>query len=60
MISVEITNCIVKKTLIGQGISVDMSFLNTFKQLGIPDSELFPHDNYYSASLKKEWKLSNA
>nr|KYP40394.1 hypothetical protein KK1_038286 [Cajanus cajan] len=40
VISVEIHNCIVKKTLINQGSSADILYWNTFKQLGIPEEEL--------------------
>lgn len=45
VISVEITNCIVRKTLVDQGSLVDILFWNTFRQLDIPDSELLPHDD---------------
>ncbi|XP_020238619.1 uncharacterized protein LOC109817702 [Cajanus cajan] len=44
VISVEIHNCIVRKTLVDQGSSADILYWNTFKQLGIPESELVPYD----------------
>ncbi|XP_020229310.1 uncharacterized protein LOC109810299 [Cajanus cajan] len=44
VISVEIHNCIVRKTLVDQGSSADILYWNTFKQLGIPKSELVPYD----------------
>nr|KYP38411.1 hypothetical protein KK1_040341 [Cajanus cajan] len=44
VISVEIHNCIVKKTLIDQGSSADILYWNTFKQLGIPEEELTPYN----------------
>ncbi|XP_020227232.1 uncharacterized protein LOC109808591 [Cajanus cajan] len=45
VISVEIHNCIVKKTLIDQGSSADILYWNTFKQLGISEKELIPYDD---------------
>nr|KYP47653.1 Transposon Ty3-G Gag-Pol polyprotein [Cajanus cajan] len=45
VISVEIHNCIVKKTLIDQGSSADIIYWNTFKQLGISEKELLPYDD---------------
>ncbi|XP_020230501.1 uncharacterized protein LOC109811243 [Cajanus cajan] len=45
VISVEIHNCIVKKTLIDQGNSADILYWNTFKQLGISEKELIPYDD---------------
>ncbi|XP_020233820.1 uncharacterized protein LOC109813935 [Cajanus cajan] len=44
VISVEIHNCIVRKTLVEQGSLADILYWNTFKQLGIPESELVPYD----------------
>ncbi|XP_020230854.1 uncharacterized protein LOC109811501 [Cajanus cajan] len=44
VISVEIHNCIVRKTLVDQGSSADILYWNTFKQLGIPEIELVPYD----------------
>ncbi|XP_020209186.1 uncharacterized protein LOC109794123 [Cajanus cajan] len=44
VISVEINNCIVKKTLIDQGSSADILYWKTFKQLGIPEEELKHYD----------------
>ncbi|XP_020224153.1 uncharacterized protein LOC109806183 [Cajanus cajan] len=44
VISVEIHNYIVHKTLVDQGSSADILYWNTFKQLGIPESELVPYD----------------
>ncbi|XP_020238883.1 uncharacterized protein LOC109817941 [Cajanus cajan] len=44
VISVEIHNCIVRKTLVDQGSSADILYWSTFKQLGIPESELIPYD----------------
>ncbi|XP_020239392.1 uncharacterized protein LOC109818356 [Cajanus cajan] len=44
LISVEIRNCIVKKTLIDQGSSADILYWNTFVQLGIPEEELTPYN----------------
>ncbi|XP_027357261.1 uncharacterized protein LOC113866650 [Abrus precatorius] len=40
VISVDILNCTVRKTLIDQGSSADILYWNTFKQLGIPEEEL--------------------
>ncbi|XP_027351113.1 uncharacterized protein LOC113862197 [Abrus precatorius] len=40
VISVDILNCSVRKTLIDQGSSTDILYWNTFKQLGIPEEEL--------------------
>ncbi|XP_020240236.1 uncharacterized protein LOC109819062 [Cajanus cajan] len=45
VISIEIHNCIVKKTLIDQGSSADILYWNTFKQLGISEKELIPYDD---------------
>nr|KYP44308.1 Transposon Ty3-G Gag-Pol polyprotein [Cajanus cajan] len=45
VISVEIHNCIVKKTLVDQGSSADILYWNTFKQLGISERELVPYDD---------------
>ncbi|XP_020225216.1 uncharacterized protein LOC109807099 [Cajanus cajan] len=44
VISVEIHNCIVRKTLVDQGSSADILYWNTFKQLGISEKELMPYD----------------
>nr|KYP34711.1 hypothetical protein KK1_044312 [Cajanus cajan] len=44
VISVEIHNCIVRKTLVDQGNSADILYWNTFKQLGIPEAELIPYN----------------
>ncbi|XP_020225264.1 uncharacterized protein LOC109807148 [Cajanus cajan] len=44
VISVEIHNCIVRKTLVDQGSSANILYWNTFKQLGIPESKLIPYD----------------
>nr|KYP34527.1 hypothetical protein KK1_044506 [Cajanus cajan] len=44
VISVEIRNCIVKKTLIDQGSSADILYWNTFKQLDNPEEELTPYN----------------
>ncbi|XP_020225451.1 uncharacterized protein LOC109807341 [Cajanus cajan] len=44
VISVEIHNCIVWKTLVDQGSSADILYWNTFKQLGIPEAELIPYN----------------
>ncbi|XP_020201880.1 uncharacterized protein LOC109787735 [Cajanus cajan] len=43
VISVEMHNCIVKKTLVDQGSSTDILYWNTFKQLGIPEESLEPY-----------------
>ncbi|XP_027348031.1 uncharacterized protein LOC113859462 [Abrus precatorius] len=40
VISIDILNCTVWKTLIDQGSSTDILYWNTFKQLGIPEEEL--------------------
>ncbi|XP_027357444.1 uncharacterized protein LOC113866844 [Abrus precatorius] len=40
VISVDILNCTVRKTLIDQGSSADILYRNTFKQLGIAEQEL--------------------
>ncbi|XP_020234186.1 uncharacterized protein LOC109814229 [Cajanus cajan] len=45
VISVEIHNCIVKKTLVDQGSSADILYWNTFKQLGISEKELILYDD---------------
>ncbi|XP_020232147.1 uncharacterized protein LOC109812565 [Cajanus cajan] len=45
VISVEIHNFIVKKTLVDQGSSADILYWNTFKQLGISETELIPYDD---------------
>ncbi|XP_020207064.1 uncharacterized protein LOC109792094 [Cajanus cajan] len=37
VISVEINNCIVRKTLVDQGSSADILYWKTFEQLGIPE-----------------------
>ncbi|XP_020229886.1 uncharacterized protein LOC109810754 [Cajanus cajan] len=44
VISVEIHNCIVWKTLVDQGSSADILYWNTFKQLGILEAELVPYN----------------
>ncbi|XP_020208397.1 uncharacterized protein LOC109793340 [Cajanus cajan] len=44
VISVEINNCLVKKTLVDQGSSADILYWKTFEQLGIPEQELTPYD----------------
>ncbi|XP_020207204.1 uncharacterized protein LOC109792222 [Cajanus cajan] len=44
VISVEIHNCIVRKTLVNQGSSADILYWNTFKQLGILEAELIPYN----------------
>uniref|UniRef100_A0A151UFM4 Uncharacterized protein n=1 Tax=Cajanus cajan TaxID=3821 RepID=A0A151UFM4_CAJCA len=44
VISVEIHNCIVRKTLVDQGSSADILYWNTFKKLGIPEAEFIPYD----------------
>ncbi|XP_020211745.1 uncharacterized protein LOC109796485 [Cajanus cajan] len=46
VISVEINNCIVKKTLVDQGSSTDILYWKTFEQLGIPEEELTPYDEF--------------
>ncbi|XP_020205721.1 uncharacterized protein LOC109790885 [Cajanus cajan] len=43
VISVEINNCVVKKTLVDQGSSADILYWKTFEQLGIPKQELTPY-----------------
>nr|KYP40725.1 hypothetical protein KK1_037943 [Cajanus cajan] len=43
VISVEMHNCIVKKTLVDQGSSADILYWNTFVQLGIPKESLEPY-----------------
>lgn len=43
VISVEMHNCIVKKTLVDQGSSTDILYWNTFVQLGIPEEILEPY-----------------
>ena len=44
IISVEITNCMVQKTLIDQWSSIDILFWDTFKQLNIPETKHLSHD----------------
>jgi len=44
VISFEVANCLVRKTLVDQGSSIEILFWNTFKQLDIPESMLQPHD----------------
>lgn len=43
--SVEIANCIIKKSLVDQGSSTDILFWNTFKHMDIPEFEILPHDD---------------
>ncbi|XP_020216893.1 uncharacterized protein LOC109800524 [Cajanus cajan] len=43
VISVEMHNCIVKKTLVDQGSSADILYWNTFVQLGILEESLEPY-----------------
>lgn len=45
VISVEITNYIVKNTLVDQGSSTNILFWNTFKKMEIPESEILLHDD---------------
>ena len=45
VISVKITNYIVKTTHIDQGSSSDILFWNTFKQMNIPESKILPRDD---------------
>ncbi|XP_027351177.1 uncharacterized protein LOC113862287 [Abrus precatorius] len=40
VVSVDILNCTIQKTLINQGSSADILYWNTFKQLGLPEEEL--------------------
>uniref|UniRef100_A0A151UDG0 Retrotransposon gag domain-containing protein n=1 Tax=Cajanus cajan TaxID=3821 RepID=A0A151UDG0_CAJCA len=44
VISVEINNCLVWKTLVNQGSLDDILYWKTFKQLGIPKQELTPYN----------------
>uniref|UniRef100_A0A151UHV5 Gag-pol polyprotein n=2 Tax=Cajanus cajan TaxID=3821 RepID=A0A151UHV5_CAJCA len=44
VISVEINNYIVRKTLVDQGSSADILYWKTFEQLDIPEQELTPYD----------------
>ncbi|XP_020207952.1 uncharacterized protein LOC109792914 [Cajanus cajan] len=44
VISVEIHNCIVRKTLVDQGSLADILYWNTFKQLDTPEAELIPYN----------------
>nr|KYP30964.1 hypothetical protein KK1_049428 [Cajanus cajan] len=44
VISVEINNYIVRKTLVDQGSLADILYWKTFEQLGIPEQELIPYD----------------
>ncbi|KAG4912203.1 hypothetical protein JHK85_053487 [Glycine max] len=53
VISVEITNCIVRTTLVDQGSSVDILFWNTFKRMGITEFKILPHDDPYLAVSEK-------
>nr|KYP43558.1 hypothetical protein KK1_034985 [Cajanus cajan] len=43
VISVEINNYLVRKTLIDQGTLADILYWKTLKQLGIPEQELTPY-----------------
>lgn len=43
VISVEIANCIIKKTLVDQGSSTNILFCKTFKQMDISESQILPH-----------------
>ncbi|XP_020209660.1 uncharacterized protein LOC109794625, partial [Cajanus cajan] len=43
IISIEMHNCILKKTLVDQGSSADILYWNTFMQLGIPEESLEPY-----------------
>jgi len=45
VITVQIENFSVMKTLIDQGSSVDVLYWSTFKKLCIPDSEVQPYDD---------------
>lgn len=40
VISVELVNFVVKKTLVDQGSSADILYYPTFRKLGIPKSEI--------------------
>lgn len=44
LITLEITNCLMKRTLINQGSFANILFWSTFKQLEIPELTLQPHD----------------
>lgn len=43
--SVEIANCIIKKTLADQGSSIYILLWNTFNQMDIHEFEILPHDD---------------
>lgn len=45
VISVELANCIIMKTLVDQESLTGILFWNTFKQMNIPESEILPHDD---------------
>jgi len=45
VITVEIENFSVMKTLVDQGSSVDVLYWSTFKKLCIPDSEIQPYED---------------
>lgn len=44
-ISIEIVNCIIKKTFVDQGSLADILFQHTFKQMEIPESKILSHDD---------------
>lgn len=45
VISVELANCIIMKTLVDQESLTGILFWNTFKQMDIPKSEILLHDD---------------
>ncbi|KAG5010118.1 hypothetical protein AAZX31_07G149400 [Glycine max] len=45
VITMEVDNCMVMKTLINQGSSVDILYWPTFQKLEIPEAEIKPYDD---------------
>jgi len=44
VITIEVANCTILKTLVNQESSLDVFYLKTFKKMGIPFNEVVPHD----------------
>jgi len=44
VITIELANCEVKKTLVDQGSSVDVLYWRTFKKMGLKENEIIPLD----------------
>jgi len=44
VITIDLTNCGVRNTLVDQGSSVDVLYWRTFKKMGLEESEIIPLD----------------